>query len=137
MWEGHTNILSLVLDHGVDMEVRQNWHRDTPLLYASWGGQREAGWYLIDRGADINAGDYRNHCTPVSIAFRGHVEDARILIERGAVIDIRNMDGETPLHQSLRWEKIELVRLFLEHGLDPNLPNDYDDANSFRHGVTV
>jgi ankyrin repeat protein len=49
-----------------------------------------------------------------------------MLLERGAVIDIRNHFGETPLHQSVRWGKVELVRLFLEHGADPNLPNDYD-----------
>ena len=73
-------------------------------------------------GADINAPDERNF-TPVFVAFKGHVESARMLLERGAVIDIRNRYGETPLHQALRWEDIELVRLFLEHGADPSLAN--------------
>jgi ankyrin repeat protein len=121
---GHINILSLLLEHGVDVDVR-NRNGETPLLKASWFGKREAGWYLIDRGADINAPDWRNF-TPVFVAFKGHVQSARMLLERGAVIDIRNQYGETPLHQALRWGEIELVRLFLEHGADPNLPNRYD-----------
>jgi ankyrin repeat protein len=53
-----------------------------------------------------------------------------MLLERGAVIDIRNRYGETPLHQALRWGEIELVRLFLEHGADPNLANRYDETPS-------
>jgi hypothetical protein len=126
--EGHINILSLLLDHGADIDVR-NKNGETPLLRASWAGKREAGWYLIDRGADINAPDERNF-TPVFVAFKGHVESARMLLERGAVIDIRNRYGETPLHQALRWGEIELVRLFLEHGADPNLANRYDETPS-------
>ncbi|KAN0118793.1 Ankyrin repeat-containing domain protein [Russula decolorans] len=128
--EGHINILSLLLDHGVDVEVRRTFHNETPLIYASWAGQREAALYLIDRGADINAEDFRK-CTPLFIAFRGDVEGARMLLERGAAIDIRNIDGETPLHQSVRYGKIELVRFFLEHGLDPNLPNELDETPSY------
>jgi hypothetical protein len=121
---GHINILSLLLEHGVDVDVRDK-NGETPLLQASWAGKREAGWYLIDHGADINAPDNRNFA-PVFVAFKGHVESARMLLERGGVIDIRNTFGETPLHQSVRWGKVELVRLFLEHGADPNLPNNYD-----------
>ena len=124
--EGHIDILSLLLDHGADVDVR-NENGETPLLRASWAGKREAGWYLIDRGADINAADERNF-TPVFVAFKGHVESARMLLDRGAVIDIRNRYGETPLHQALRWGEIQLVRLFLERGADPNLANRYDDA---------
>jgi ankyrin repeat protein len=119
---GHINILSLLLDHGADVDVRDE-NGETPLLRASWAGKREAGWYLINRGADINAAGKRN-ITPVFVAFRGHVESARMLLERGAVIDIRNIFGETPLHQSIRWGRIKLVRLFLEHGADPNLPDN-------------
>jgi ankyrin repeat protein len=124
--QGHINILSLLLDHGADVDVR-NKTGETPLLRASWTGKREAGWYLIDRGADINAPDERNF-TPVFVAFKGHVESARMLLERGAVIDIKNRSGETPLHQAVRWAEIELVRLFLERGADPNLANRYDDT---------
>ena len=129
---GHINILSLLLDHGADVDVRDN-KGDTPLLKASWAGKREAGWYLIDRGADINARDKRDY-TPVFMSFRGHAKDARMLYERGAEIDIWNIYGETPLHQSVRWGAIELVRFFLEHGLDPNRrsvhnTNPYDIAS--------
>jgi len=125
---GHINILSLLLEHGADVDVRDKTG-ETPLLRASWAGKREAGWYLIDRGANINAPDGRNF-TPIFVAFKGHAEDARMLLERGAVIDIRNQFGETPLHQSIRWGQIELVRLFLDHGADPNLPNEYDATPS-------
>jgi hypothetical protein len=118
---GHIDILSLLLDHGADLEAR-DMSGETPLMRASWKGNRKAGWYLIDRGADINATGSQNY-TPLSVAFRGHAESARMLLERGAVMDTRNSEGESPLHHAVRWGEIELVRLFLEHGADPNLVN--------------
>ena len=66
-------------------------------------------------GADINAPDERNF-TPVIVAFKGHVESARMLLERGAVIDTRNRYGETPLHQALLWAEIEVVPRRSESG---------------------
>ena len=123
---GYTDILSLLLDHGVDINARDK-SGDTPLRIASCHGHLEAGWYLINRGADINAADNRNN-TLVSVAFRGHIESTRRLIELGAVIDIRNSQGNNSLHMSIRYGSIEHVRLFLDLGLDPNLPNYYYDT---------
>ena len=64
------------------------------------------------------------------VGFKGHIESARRLLEHGAVINITNSFGETPLHQAIRWGEIELVRLFLEHGADPNLANRYNATPS-------
>ena len=125
-YEGHTDILTLLLDHGVDINDR-NKSGETPLRIASSSGHLEAGWYLIDRGADINAADDGKN-TIVSRAFRGHVESIRKLIRLGAVIDIRNSNGENSLHMSVRSGSLELVRLYLDLGLDPNLPNYWDDT---------
>jgi ankyrin repeat protein len=120
---GHIDIISLLLEHGAYVDARNN-RGETPLLRAAWAGKRDAGWYPISHGADINSADYKKF-TPVFLAFKGDVTSARILIERGAEIHIRNIEGDTPLHQAIRWGEIELVRLFLKHGANPNLPNYY------------
>jgi ankyrin repeat protein len=39
-----------------------------------------------------------------------------MLLERGAVIDVRNNFGETPLHYAVGNGNIQIVRLLLEHG---------------------
>jgi ankyrin repeat protein len=114
---GHVDILALLLEHGVDVDVRTTGGR-TPLLSASASGSVEAGWYLIDHGADINARDNDDY-TPLYFAFGGHVESVRMLLERGAVMDIQTKQGETQLHRAARLGNVEIVRLYLEHGADP------------------
>jgi hypothetical protein len=116
---GHADILSLLLEHGADLEG-PGQHNGTPLYRASWSGKVEAGQTLLDRGADVNA---RNHVhwTPLmSAAMNGHAEFVRMLLKRGAVIGARDVTGETPLHFAAKWNHIQVVRLLLEHGADPN-----------------
>ena len=123
---GHVNILSLLTEQGADINGR-DLGDETPLHGASGNARLEAGNFLLDNGADINAGNY----TPLSrAAFAGHVEFARMLLERGAVIDAPNGIGETPLHWAARMGRIEVVRLLLEHGADVNARNTWGETPS-------
>jgi 26S proteasome non-ATPase regulatory subunit 10 len=53
-------------------------------------------------------------------ASRGHVEIAQMLLERGAVIDARDDDGETSLHMAVEAGRIQVAQLLLKHGADVN-----------------
>jgi ankyrin repeat protein len=54
-------------------------------------------------------------------AVGGHVEFARMLLERGALIDAPGgYIGQTALHRAVAWHKIQVARLLLEHGADLN-----------------
>ena len=67
-----------------------------------------------------------NGATPLYIACdKGHVDAARLLLERGAKIDetsiFNGMEGVTPLHIASYGGHIEVVRLLLERGADVHL----------------
>jgi hypothetical protein len=116
---GHADILSLLLEHGADVDVLNKGGR-TPLHRASWNGKLEAGQYLLDRGADINARVRSNSgLTPLILAVMfGHVELARMLLKHGEGINTQDDVGRTPLHWAVHKENIRAVRLLLEHGAD-------------------
>ncbi len=127
--EGHANILSLLIDHGADMESR-GIYNGTPLHRASWFGKLEAVQCLLDRGADLNS-RVADDGTPLRYAaFNGHVEIARMLVERGAVIDNRDVEGRTPLHWAANQGRTQVVRLLLEHGADVNVRTRYGKTPS-------
>jgi ankyrin repeat protein len=132
----NTDILSLLLQHGADVDSR-DVYGSTSLHLASYRGTLSVGQYLLDHGADISARDM-DGWTPLYVcayaAPKGHVEFAQMLLERGAVIDARDDDGRTSLSMAVERGKIEVARLLLEHSADVNArdelgktPSQYTD----------
>lgn len=68
------------------------------LLSAAWMGNTEELKILLEKkDIDINFKDEED-ITPLMFAIKkGHTEIAKILIEKGANLDIQNTDGETAL----------------------------------------
>ena len=127
---GYANILSLLHQHGGDVEWKN------PLCFsllhqASRTGKVEAGQFLLDCGLDINA-QANNGWTPLFYAVsQGHIEFARMLLKRGARTDILdNSNRRTLLHFAVMWKNIQLVRLLLEHGADVNTRDKYGETPS-------
>jgi hypothetical protein len=129
--EGYADIVSLLLEHGADVD-RRGLSSQTPLHSAAWTGKVDAGKCLLDHGADINVqGDGK--ITPLFFAvIRGHVEFARMLLERGAAIDGRNVTNTSPLHWAAQGGKIQVVQLLLDNGAlaDVNARNVFDETPS-------
>ncbi len=99
--EGHTDILSLLIEHGADLLIKaREVSNNTPLHRASWNTRLEAGKYPLNRGADIDARNKFNHNALTNATSRGHVEFSRMLLERGAVIDARCQHDQTSLYST-------------------------------------
>jgi ankyrin repeat protein len=123
---GHANIISLLIEHGAEMEARSgSINGGTPLNRAAWGGRLEVGQCLLDRGADINARDHHRHTPLIHAAMVGHVEFARMLLDRGANINARDSDLHTPLIHAMYEEHVEFARMLLDCGADINAQDRY------------
>lgn len=95
--------------------------RDDLLRTAAVNGQKDAVDFLIDKGADPNAG-----LGPLAyMAMYGTsnddrcVEVATVLLARGAQVDAVDQSGMTPLFHAVEANRIKLARLLLEHGANP------------------
>jgi hypothetical protein len=122
---GHANILSLLIEHGADMEGQSSSiNGGTPLNRAAWDGRLELGQCLLDCSANINSRDSDRHTPLMHAVFRGHVEFARMLLERGAVIDAQNNRGKTALHFAIQQRYTQAMQLLLEHSADVNVRDE-------------
>ena len=84
--------------------------------------RRDSTWlgFLIGRGADPNAGDDRGE-TPLIIASRlGWEDGASTLLGHGAGVDRANRLGETALIVAVQARQLNLVRMLLESGANPD-----------------
>lgn len=48
------------------------------------------------------------------VSFRGHIDLAKILFEKGAELTIANKNGWTPLHRASSNGYLELVKILLD-----------------------
>lgn len=86
---------------------------------------------LLDKGADVNAKDWRHqNSTPLHLAAcYGHTDVARLLLERGAEADAPSDDQHrayTPLHGAAVKGHAEVAKLLLERGAKPDVGNIYN-----------
>lgn len=111
----------------------------TPLLYAARQGNIASGIALLEGGAKIDEGSASEQTTPLVLAIaNGHYDFAKMLLDRGADVNMANAQGVTPLWATVdvRWvprqwspepitdqEKtnyLALMKLLLSHGANPN-----------------
>ena len=131
---GHCDAVLLLLEAGANTNVMdQNGYYAIHL--ASIKGYVTIVERLLDYGMHINTcveyvvsdDDWSDSVsdwnvegdTPLHLAVQhGHVELAKILIQRGALINALNDSNRTPLHLAVQEESENMMRLLLEHGAD-------------------
>ncbi|XP_045467088.1 poly [ADP-ribose] polymerase tankyrase-1-like [Harmonia axyridis] len=100
-----------------------------PLHYAVWQRYLEATQLLLTRGGDVNAVDECGYSPLHLSAEYGYTEVVRLLLKCGAKVDYRpetgeefpkTMQGDEPLRLAIRNKHMDIARLLLEHGADPN-----------------
>ncbi|UCG33156.1 MAG: ankyrin repeat domain-containing protein [Phycisphaerales bacterium] len=80
---------------------------------------------LLQRRPDLARAKDGEGMTPLHYAaYAGHLDTARLLIEKGADVSAAKNNGSTPLHGASLHGKVEAVRLLLDSGADVNLQNE-------------
>ncbi|MFH1920948.1 MAG: ankyrin repeat domain-containing protein [Planctomycetota bacterium] len=140
---GHVEILKMLISKGAEVNTRDIFGR-TPILEAAGGRNAQAVKLLLEAGATAHPEALGFACwlnrgksvalllqagvSPdggmVQAAQGGHVELLRLLLDRGANVNVRSKSGDTALHTAALQGGIEALRLLLKEGADPNAKND-------------
>ena len=79
----------------------------------------------IAAGTDVNAPDDYLNLSPLAwSASHGQTEAARLLIENGADVDIKDDNGSTPLHSAATFGRTDVAKLLVESGASLQVRND-------------
>src|SRR5688572_16387264 len=99
--------------------VAQQAVLDKALFDASWQGNAEEVARLLKAGAKPNV--ITNGSMPLhKAAMLGHVEVMKLLIDGGAVVNAKGLDGRTPLVDAAGRPKLEATKLLLDAGAKPD-----------------
>ena len=132
VYRGDISKIRRHLDRGGDINA-ENEQGETLLHMAAKYGQMEIVQFLINRGADVNAGTGVGEFswvpvgkTPLMmVSVEGHVKIAKLLIERGADVNAKTNRGDTALMYAVTLKHIEIAKLLIERGADVNAHNNH------------
>ncbi len=114
---GNIGMAEMLLRNGAAPDVRDG-SGQTPLLVAATAGHDEMMSLLMERGADVNATVGEGESLLMATISSRDAETAKRLLASGA--NPGSESGRTALHVAARAGDVELVRLLLQHGGDPN-----------------
>jgi len=120
---GHMDVVSLLVDAGASWE-----HDDVDaLVAAAMAGDRDTVNRLL--AADPGARERAIKRRPdqlVRAAEQSSYEAVALMIELG--FDVNARPRTAPLHEAAMYGNLEIIRLLLDHGADPNLHDSAYDA---------
>jgi ankyrin len=116
--EGNTSAICVLINAGADPNTAGD-DGSTPLGVASASGYLDTVRELLRNGAST-AEQFGESALLSACAF-GRTEVAQLLIDYGALINIRDGVGNTPLHYAVRSQNVELLQILLKHGGDPSI----------------
>ena len=116
-----------LIESGADVNA-QDAMLDSAFLYSGANGFNDVVRACLAHGADLSRTNRFGGIALIPASERGHVETVRILLEAGSAVNHVNRLGWTALHEAIVLSdggprQQEIVRLLLEHGADPRLPD--------------
>ena len=117
---GHVDVAQVLIDHGADVNV-QDIMSQTPLSWASSRKSPEFVQLLLEHGASasMNKQTHHSQSTPLHSALQsGRLEIARLLLDQGADVHIRNAKGLTSFQLATKYGHHDIAQLLLDRGAE-------------------
>ena len=110
-----------LLARGADVNEKADLHGHTPLTATRGNRSAEMWRLLLYAGADVKAKGYQGMTALHNAAAWGDLEGAKVLLAHGAVVNMRDWNGFTPLDLAENRSKSlkaaeEVAKLLRDHG---------------------
>lgn len=104
----------------------------TPLIMATYLGNKQMSELLINLGADVNARDAAGNTALMGICFKGTPEMAALLLSHGADVNLQNKNGTTALIFAINFDQVAMAKLLISKGADLSIV-DNEGKDAYAH----
>lgn len=124
--EGHPGVVETLLNLGADLDIRAGTGIYTEIVPEPGAGvevTQNSNSTVVDfsKPAKVNYGRLYGETALIMAAQKGHAEIVRLLLTKGASIDMQTSDGKTALMKALEKADTEMAKLLLANGADSNV----------------
>lgn len=127
--EGHGDVVDLLIRHGAKVDARTRVGQEPAYIPPCKGTGCGSEGVGINRSGVPHRGerfDKKGGMTPLLYAARdGQLDAARMLLENGADLEIREANGMTPLLMALLNNQLDVAYLLLDFGAQVNVDDFY------------
>ena len=115
------NTLQALMENGAQIDAKRK-DGTNALLRACRTGQSESVLFLLEAGVDVNIVNFDGN-TSLHVAVYGNCNKQTLqqMIEKGVSVNALNKRGETALVLACELAQVELVRVLLEKGANPDI----------------
>ena len=112
-FNGFTDIVRELLNAGANPRIVDYLLKATPLHKAAFSGHPDSAKLLIEHGiVEVNAqGPYNGYTALHDSVWHGHVEAMKVLLDANVHMDLRGLDGKTPLDLAIELGYDEMASL--------------------------
>jgi ankyrin repeat protein len=140
--KGDTKKIDRLLSQGAEINALDDNYKWSPLMFAVVHREPAAVSTLLELGADANFRDSHDGETPLhaAISRKGASADikiAKLLLERGALVDAQTRAGYTALNLIFpdKEKEVNAAKLLIEFGANPNGGNTDTNYTPLHHSV--
>jgi ankyrin repeat protein len=141
---GNVDAVKILLEHGADVNARENYKGQTALMWAAAERHPEVVKLLMEHGADWKVRSFdrptkmpklsaASSVSPIArggftaflfTAREGDIETAKAMLEGGVDVNQTDVDGATALVVSIMNKKYTFAKFLLDRAANPNLADD-------------
>lgn len=132
---GSVEEMKLLFEKNPNSVNEVNNYGFSPLILASYRGNREVAKYLITIVKDINYQSPEGTALMAAV-MTGDIELINLLIEKNTNLDATNKTGVTALMLATQFKKIDIIKLLLLHKANKLLKDD-EGKTAFEYAVNT
>nr|WP_223158783.1 ankyrin repeat domain-containing protein [Wolbachia endosymbiont of Pentalonia nigronervosa] len=114
-WKGHLDTVKFLVERGADINaIDTDSNHRKPIHIAAQGGSKDIIEFFLNEGMSVNDIAIGNGWTPLHYtAWKGHVNTAKFLVERGANINAKDNISNTPIILGAWHGQLDIVTYFI------------------------
>ncbi len=117
---GNADIARELLAAGANPRIVDWLMKATPGHKAGYRGHPEVSRVLVEGGIEVDAqGPYNGYTALHDAVWHGHVETAWVFLEAGARMELKGLDGRTPLEMARDYGYEDIVAMLEGHEANP------------------